>query len=109
MTDSTWCFVQGNTRPYFAVQLLRQSDHTPINLTGATVRFFFRHADSATAAVSGSTMNVTDATNGKVEYRWAVGDLATPGNYIAELRISFADATIQSVIIEDVLVREKLA
>lgn len=108
MTESTFCFVQGNTRPFFAVQLLRQNDHSPVDISGATITFYFRHVDSKAPQVNGSLCNITDATNGKVEYRWVTGDLATPGLFIAEIRITFADSTIQSVIIEDVRVLEKL-
>ena len=101
-------FVQGNTRPYFAVQILSLIDRTPVDLTSATVAFYFRHVDSTSAVVSGASCVITDAANGKVQYQWAVNDLATPGTYIAEFRITFSDTTVQSVILTDIEVLEKL-
>lgn len=108
MANSTFCFVQGSTRPFFAVQLLKESDHTVVSLAGASVGFSFRHVDSTTAAVSAQSCNITDATNGKVEYRWQSSDLNVPGTYNAEFRVTFADATIQAVIIRDVTVFERV-
>lgn len=108
MANSDFCFVQDTTRPYFAVQLLRQNDGSVVSLVGATVAFYFRHVDSKTAKVSAGSCNITDAANGKVEYRWQTGNLDSPGLYNAEFRVTFADATIQSVIIRDVEVQERL-
>src|SRR5205809_7476251 len=99
MASSNFCFLQDATRPYFAVQLLKQQDMSVVDLTGSTVAFYFRHVDSNQAKVSGASCNVTDAANGKVEYRWVTGDLAVPGNYNAEFRVTFADATIQAIVI----------
>jgi len=108
MANSAFCFVQSNTRPFFAVQMLRSNDHSVVDLSSATVTFYFRHTDNRVAEVNGGNCNITDAPNGKVEYRWLTGDLNTPGLHIAEFRITFGDGTIQSVIIEDVNVAEKL-
>lgn len=109
MSSSTFCFVQGRTRPYFAVQLFNELDDTTVDLTGATVVLNFRHKDDLTAAVSSGACVVTAAATGKLEYRWGASDLNKPGTYVAEFVITYADLTTQSVIIEDVLVREKLA
>ena len=108
MANNSWCFVQDTTRPYFAVQMLKENDHSVVPLTGATVAFYFRHVNETVAKVSAGSCNITDAPNGKVEYRWTAGDLAVPGLYNAEFRITFADTTIQSVIIRDVEVQERL-
>lgn len=109
MSTTSYCFSQGRTRPYFAVQLLQESDDTVVDLTNCTVALNFRHKDNRSAAVSSGACSITDATNGKVEYRWGASDLNAPGLYVAEFVITFADTTTQSVFIEDVLVREKLA
>src|SRR5258706_2638789 len=99
MANSSWCFIQDATRPYFAVQMLKENDGSVVPLPGASVAFYFRHVDATKAKVSAGICNITDAANGKVEYRWATTDLAVPGLYNAEFRITFADATIQPVII----------
>lgn len=108
MANSTWCFVQDTTRPYFAIQILKQKDGSVVDLTTATVAFYFRHVNENQAKVSAGSCNVTDAANGKVEYRWTTGDLAVPGLYNAEFRITFGDNTSQSIIIQDVNVQERL-
>lgn len=109
MSNSSFCFVQSRTKPYFSVHLVKSSDQTDIDLTGSTVTFNFRHIDNPTAVVSGGTCSVTAASTGRVEYRWGANDLAVPGNYVAEFVITYTDNTTQSIIIEDVQVSEKLA
>lgn len=101
-----WCFVQDNTRPYFAIQILKEIDDQPVDLTGYAFAMYFKQVDNPDPKVNGSACIVTDAANGKVEYRWVAGDLADPGEYVAEFR-GTNGAAIQSVIIEGVIVQEK--
>ena len=110
MVANRFCFVQDTTRPYFAVQLLKENDHSVVNLTNASVAFYLRKQElpGGPAKVSGASCNVTDPPNGKVEYRWVTGDTAIPGLYNAEFRVTFADNTIQSLIIRDVEIQERL-
>lgn len=107
-----YCFVQGNTRPYFAIRVRQSQDNSVVDLTNTTVAFYFRHqhnTDPNTAEVNGSACNVTDATGGKVEYRWGANDLNKPGLYTAEFRITFvADSTTQSILIDNVEVQRRL-
>ncbi|MGH2384532.1 MAG: BppU family phage baseplate upper protein [Candidatus Limnocylindria bacterium] len=105
---TTFTFYQGNTRPFFAVQIRNNRTNGVVDLTGATVVFYFRHADGRAAKVSGATATVTDAVNGKVEYRWAAGDLDVPGIYDAEFRVTHTDAKVQTVRISGVKVIAKL-
>lgn len=107
---SDFCFVQGNTKPYFAVQLLRVEDYQPVDLTGATVTFYMRLEKNTgtTPEVSAGACTITSAALGKVEYRWGANDLNKPGFYTAEFRITFSDTKVQSVIIDHVDVRERL-
>lgn len=107
---SDFCFVQGNTKPYFAVQLLKVEDYQPVDLTNATVTFYMRLEKNTgpVPEVSAGACVITSALLGKVEYRWGGNDLAKPGFYDAEFRIVFSDTKIQSVIIEHVEVRERL-
>lgn len=107
---SDFCFVQGNTKPFFAVQLLKVEDYQPVDLTGATVTFYMRSEKNtgATPEVSAGACTITTALLGKVEYRWGAADLNKPAFYTSEFRIAFADGKIQSVIIEHVEVRERL-
>lgn len=109
MASADYVFIQGNRKPTFAVQLLGALDDLPISLSGSTVGFYFREQGALDAKVSGVSASVTSATDGEVEYAWAAGDLDVPGLYDAEFRITFGDGRIQSVLITDVVVKEKLA
>ena len=90
------------------MQLLGVNDDLAISLAGASVTFYFREQANPVAKVSGSSVSITDAANGKVEYQWAATDLDVPGVYDAEFRVEFSDGRKQSVIIPDVVVLEKL-
>lgn len=105
---TTFTFYQGNTRPFFAVQIRNNRTHALVNLTGATVVFYFRHSDGRAAKVSGAAAVVTDALNGKTEYRWGSSDLDVPGTYNAEFRVTHTDGKVQSVRISGVKVIAKL-
>lgn len=106
MADFT--FIQSDTRPAFAVVIMNNSTNAAVDLTGTTVTFYMRHKRGRTAAVSAGTCTITDATNGKVEYRWAATDLDQPGLYEAEFRIVHTDTKPQRVRISSVEVLEKL-
>ena len=58
MTNPTWCFIQNCTRPFFAVQLLKEADGSVVSLVGATVAFYFRHIDSNQAKVSAASITI---------------------------------------------------
>lgn len=62
----------------------------PISLVGASARFIMRRLDGRTPLLD-APAQVTDAAGGKVAYAWAAGDTATPGAYLAEWQITFAD------------------
>lgn len=101
-------FTQGNTRPFFAIQVKNTLNNAAVDLTGATVTFYFKHQLAKAAKVSAGATVITDATNGKVEYRWGANDLDVPGLYDASFRITHTDTKTQDVVIEGVLVKEKL-
>lgn len=100
--------MSGNTAPAFAVQLTRARDGTVFDLTGSSVAFYLREKNARTAKVSNQPCTITDAANGKVEYRWASGDLDLTGIYDAEFRVTLASGKVQSCYIDGVLVRQKL-
>ncbi len=108
MADEFGPFVQSDTRPFFAVQILNRVTNAAVDLTGATVTFYWRRKGAASAKVAAGACTLTDATNGKVEYRWAATDLDEPGLYDAEFRIVHTDAKPQRVRIEDVRVLRRL-
>lgn len=104
-------FVQSDTRPFFAAQIKNSVTNAVVDLSGATVTFYFTRKSAqigGVAKVSAGACTVTDAVNGKVEYRWGATDLDVPGTYDAEFRIVHTDGKPQRVRIEDVVVLKKL-
>jgi hypothetical protein len=91
--------VQGDTRPSLVTTLTDSTTGAAINITGATVRLKFRAAGSPTVR---STLigTVTDGAAGTVVFDWSDDPTSLdgdPGDYEAEIEITFADSTIQTV------------
>jgi hypothetical protein len=103
-----YTFVQSDTRPFFAVVIKNNITNAAVDLTGTTVTFYLRHKRTRTAKIGGAPCVLTDAVNGKVEYRWSATDLDVPGLYDAEFRIVHTDARPQRVRIDSVEILEKL-
>lgn len=91
--------VQGDTRPPLVVTLTDETTEEPINIVGATVRLKFREVGSeeVRSTIVGS---VTNGAGGVVAFSWASDPTALagePGDYEAEIEITFADNTVQTV------------
>lgn len=111
---------QGNTGPAILKQLL-DSSGTPLNLTGASVRFSMATVAGVlicsrkVAAVFSGTVpgiGVVTAADGWVRYPWVAADTATAGECNAEFEATLSDGTIESVPnygYESVIVTAKLA
>lgn len=86
---------QGDTKPYLSVTL-QSSDGTAVDLTSATVEFSL--ADSDFTNVRSASANITDASAGEVEYRWAgTGDTdSDAGVYYGEFKVTYADTKVQT-------------
>lgn len=108
MADFT--FTQSDTRPFFAVIIKNTLTNEVVDLTSATVTFYFENelAKAGDAKVSAGSVTVTDATAGECEYRWGATDLDVPGIYNAEFRVLHSDGNPQRVRIEGVEVLRKL-
>jgi hypothetical protein len=87
--------VKGDTLPALVFTVSRGG--VVLNLTGATVKFKFKPAaGGAQVNPAADTCTLTDPTNGVATYSWGANDLATAGEYIGELEITFAGGTIQT-------------
>lgn len=75
----------GDLQPYYYAQILDSSEN-PVDLTGASVSFTMKDV-SGTIKVNLQAATVTDAVNGKVEYRWQSGDTDTAGRYLVEFKV----------------------
>jgi len=99
-------FVQGDTGPAILGQIVTVADQTPINLSGATVRFQMRKQDDKRFTVN-SVASITTAAEGRVSYSWAANDLATPGEYQVQWEVTFPDTTIITTEIGTITVRRQ--
>lgn len=86
----TVTFKQGDRLPSLAVTAV-QSDGTAYDLTGATVVFNMRDAETGTVKVSRSAAVLVSGAAGTLRYDWASADLDTVGLYEGEF-----EATISS-------------
>lgn len=91
--------VQGDTAPPLTVTLTDTTTNAAINVTGATVRLKFRPVGSET--LRGTLIgSVTNGAGGVVVFFWSDEPTildGNPGDYEAEIEITFADNTIQTV------------
>lgn len=79
--------VQGDTYPPIKVTLL-DSIEDPIDLTGYTIHFHFRVADSSTLINAGHTQcAILDAVNGIAQYNWGDSDTQNIGIHFGEFQI----------------------
>lgn len=64
---------------------------TPQNLTNASVVSRIKNPLGVTTSTA---MTVTDAAGGVVYRAWGVGEIATPGDYVVEFVVTFANGTV---------------
>lgn len=85
---------QNDRRPVAEATITRGG--VVVNLsTVSGVTFKMRPFGSKTLKVDSAAV-VTDAVNGVVEYRWAVGDTETPGRYNQEWELLWPDDTTET-------------
>lgn len=75
---------------------LTYDDGTPIDLTGATVKFQMRLPGSSTLKVDSAAVVVGAATLGQVSYTWVAADTDTPGLYVAWFSAVFGLSTLHA-------------
>ena len=97
--------VQNDTKPYLEFEITQ--DGAPVDLTGATVKFYMKDSTTGSVKINGSACTITDATKGKCRYVWISSDTNTVGTYVGEVEVTFSDGKIQtgykqlSIIIRD--------
>lgn len=85
---------RNDTEPSIS-SILKNSDGAPVDLAGATVKFYMR-AVGGTAAKVSAAATVVDASAGSVKYQLTVGDSDTAGNYYGEFEVTFSDGKIET-------------
>ena len=64
-----------------------KSGGVPINLTGATITFWYEPVAGGVQQQATGTVTVTDASNGEVEFAPASGDTDTAGEFWGEFKV----------------------
>jgi Rib/alpha/Esp surface antigen-like repeat protein len=98
---------QNDTNPAIECTL-QDSDGTAVNLSGATARFLMRARGGATVKVNAAAA-ITNAAGGVVQYTPVAADTDTPGQYEAEIEVTYSDSTREtfpsrgyiSIVIQD--------
>lgn len=94
MAVQTIKIVQGNTAP--PLLLTAKRGGVSIDVTGATVDAFI--AKGGVSVNTGHTLcTIVTATSGVVSYTPLAGDFATPGTYKADLRVTYSNATVETL------------
>lgn len=99
-------FVQGDTAPAITAQITHDTDSSPLDLTGATVRFQMRKADDRRFTVNELAVKVSDP-EGRVSYAWGPNDLAVSGDYQVQWEVTFADTRVQTTSTSTITVRRQ--
>ena len=97
-------YVENDTAPPYRVRL-EEDDGTPIDLTtaaGVTItiayaRWSFYYSPTAKIVDAFAVTIETPLTSGFVKYFPAVGHLTPPGAFLATFKITWNDATVQTI------------
>lgn len=94
---SSYIFVQGDTEPSLNAVLHREDEpENVLDLTGVLeIRFQMRKADDRRFTVD-NVASIVDPDDGTVRYLWGPNDLAVPGEYEVQWRVTYADARKQT-------------
>lgn len=91
---STFYIKTGDTKPALTATLV-DSGGTAVNLTSATVQLIYRPIGTGVAATT-RTMTITSASAGTVSYTWVAGDTSTAKQCEYVIKVTFADASVQT-------------
>lgn len=89
-------FLKTNDTGKSIVATLNNSDGTPVNLSGCTVKVIVAAGVGVTAVVN-RAVTVTDAANGVVTYTPLAADVATAGTYVAEWQVTTGSGGVFTV------------
>lgn len=83
---------QNSNSPSLRVRL----EPAPINLTGAqSVKFSMKLRDATTLTIDEADMVIEDAPTGVIRYDWQLSDTVAPGIYDSEIKVVYADGSIE--------------
>jgi hypothetical protein len=84
---------QGDLLPKLAATL-KNTDGSPFNLTGCTVKFIYRPQGGSGAFVKKNASIVGSMTAGTVEYSWDLVDTSVPGSFVGQFEVTLPSASL---------------
>ena len=88
---SDFIIKQNDTFPAIRAQVI-QADDSPVNLSGALVRFIM--VDSDGEVVIDEPAEIVEAPEGRIKYAWQQGNTEVVGDYRGEFEATFATGEI---------------
>ena len=75
---------------------LKDAFGSPVNLTGANVKFSMRVKPAGTVKVNGATATIVTAGIGRVQYNFTASNTDTADIFEGEFECTFSDGSIQT-------------
>jgi len=88
---------KGDTLPIRELELQEKDsngDKVPIDLTGSAIKFYVYDNNGDELLIDGSSVTITDAVNGLIEYEWKGADTQKIGLHKGEFVITYADGEL---------------
>ena len=94
----TYVLVSGDTAPQIQATITREDTGTVVNLTGSTVRMYFRAKETTTILFT-LVSSTGSFSNGIATFAFATNDLANiaQGYYEGEIEITYADSNKETI------------
>jgi hypothetical protein len=92
-----WFIKKGATDPPLYVQLVREDNNVPLNISGASVSFTMKRDGATNPVLDEVTATLTDAANGIIAYEWNSSPLTgteKAGKFKAEFTITLSNGKI---------------
>ena len=87
---------KGDTAPAISIQIIKESDGSPLDLTSATAKFYMIKKGESTYKINGVAATIFDSINGIITYDWVSQDTDTVGEYEAEFKVTLSGGAIAS-------------
>jgi len=69
---------------------------SPVNLTGASLKFSMRVKPAGTVKVNGASATIANAGLGEVQYSFSASDTNTADEFESEWEVTYTDGSIQT-------------
>lgn len=91
--------VQSDTAPQVKAVITRSDTGAVVDMTGATVRMYFRAKTSTNVLFTSTAANVGDNfSNGIAVFIFTAGQLSQPeGYYQGEIEITYSNGTVETI------------